>query len=461
MKHIAFLLALLLPFSISAASYSDIMNVAEEMSIEEKNAAISYESSLLSASLLDKEDEMGYSVSLRAEPFQYDDAISITALDASFIFPDEDTEISASIPFDVKYSGKGALLHPSLSLSHRFDWAHDDKRLSSLEAEYARFTAQENYDRAISSFRKNMISLMIALLENERDMKEAEETLSDLKKDFSDSVYLRTVTEGTVLYKELELLISRAEGSLSALKEEREYLEWRYTSYTGLEWDGVDDIPDAVFPSLEGESPSVKEAYYEMEIASEEYLVEKSRIKPLNLTLGGDVSSTVGIGELISSSAEENLKAGLSLALNTDEWNVEVSGGGSWDRNYSFTPSLSIGAVWSRNTEKDSDTVTLKRLMNDALSASNGYQKALIDDYDEKESLLSSILSWKRSYADAEDECAYRRAMLEYQEELYKRGLGTEEDLSDASLEAETAEYDLKIAKLNGLSLMLDALEYV
>ena len=80
MKHIAFLLALLLPFSISAASYSDIMNVAEEMSIEEKNAAISYESSLLSASLLDKEDEMGYSVSLRAEPFQYDDAISITAL---------------------------------------------------------------------------------------------------------------------------------------------------------------------------------------------------------------------------------------------------------------------------------------------------------------------------------------------------------------------------------------------
>ena len=83
MKHIAFLLALLLPFSISAASYSDIMNVAEEMSIEEKNAAISYESSLLSASLLDKEDEMGYSVSLRAEPFQYDDAISITALDAN------------------------------------------------------------------------------------------------------------------------------------------------------------------------------------------------------------------------------------------------------------------------------------------------------------------------------------------------------------------------------------------
>ena len=62
---------------------------------------------------------------------------------------------------------------------------------------------------------------------------------------------------------------------------------------------------------------------------------------------------------------------------------------------------------------------------------------------------------------DAEDECAYRRAMLEYQEELYKRGLGTEEDLSDASLEAEAAEYDLKIAKLNGLSLMLDALEYV
>ena len=30
-----------------------------------------------------------------------------------------------------------------------------------------------------------------------------------------------------------------------------------------------------------------------------------------------------------------------------------------------------------------------------------------------------------------------------------------------ASLEAEAAEYDLKIAKLNGLSLMLDALEYV
>ena len=51
--------------------------------------------------------------------------------------------------------------------------------------------------------------------------------------------------------------------------------------------------------------------------------------------------------------------------------------------------------------------------------------------------------------------------MLLYQEELYKRGLGTEEDLSDASLEAEAAEYDLKIAKLNGLSLMLDALEYV
>ena len=455
------ILLFFIAYTLSAASFDSIIESAESMSIDEENASISYESSLIAASLIDLDDKFGYSISMRAEPIDSEKGFSVSELGASVIFPDGDTEINASIPFSIGYGSREHNVSPSLSFSHTFDWTHDDKYLSSLEAEYARFSAFQTYDDEIRLFRKSIVSLLSSMLENERTRLEAENELNKLRKDFSDSLALRVITEDSVLYRERELLIERTAGQFEAAEDERAYLEALFTAYTGLAWDGVDDIPEPVFPSLDGESMALRDAYYRMEIADEEYLVGKSRIEPFSLTIGGNVSSSVSvIDDSVFRRADDYISASALLSLDTKEWSFDITGGGSWDERFSFTPELSIGVSWNRDTASDEDKAEVQRLLNAALTASNDYRKAFIDDYDEKTTLVASILSWRRSYDEAIAEHEYYEKMLGYQRELFSRGLGTEESLEDAALDEKLASLDIDILLLSGLSLMLDAEGY-
>ena len=137
-RRFLFTILLLIPFTLSGASYQEIISQARENSIDIANAELTYESGMLSVQWLEAADKAGYSASLRVSPYDYDDAVSVEELGASYISPDGNTELSVGMPFTVGYDGQGAMLGPEIALYHTFDWGMDDDELKRLEAGRAR-----------------------------------------------------------------------------------------------------------------------------------------------------------------------------------------------------------------------------------------------------------------------------------------------------------------------------------
>ena len=92
-RRFLFTILLLIPFTLSGASYQEIISQARKNSIDIANAELTYESGMLSVQRLEAADKAGYSASLRVSPYDYDDAVSVEALGASYISPDGNTEL--------------------------------------------------------------------------------------------------------------------------------------------------------------------------------------------------------------------------------------------------------------------------------------------------------------------------------------------------------------------------------
>ncbi len=463
-RRFLFTILLLIPFTLSGASYQEIISQARKNSIDIANAELTYESGMLSVQRLEAADKAGYSASLRVSPYDYDDAVSVEALGASYISPDGNTELSVGMPFTVGYDGQGAMLGPEIALYHTFDWGTDDEELKRLEAGRARLSTERVYNETLIAADRTVISLIISILNNERSMIETEEEIRNLKKDLSDELALETLSEDSIIFIEEKLAIARAENELAVLKREHRYLEERFLTLTGMEWEGITDIPSPVFPDISGVPSSLEEYYYDMEIAREEYNIAESENNPMYLRLGASADSSLYLGTGLMNdgvrSFNDSITAQGLIELTAGEWSLSASGGGTWTERNSFSPALSIGASWTRDTESELDDLELRTLLNDALIAANDYSDRKREFDEEREELIYSILSWQRSFSSNEGDIEYQKALSEYRKALYERGLGTEEELHDAKTSEELTLMERDILLLEGLQLALDAKEY-
>ena len=368
------------------------------------------------------------------------------------------------MPFTVGYDGQGAMLGPEIALYHTFDWGTDDEELKRLEAGRARLSTERVYNETLIAADRTVISLIISILNNERSMIETEEEIRNLKKDLSDELALETLSEDSIIFIEEKLAIARAENELAVLKREHRYLEERFLTLTGMEWEGITDIPSPVFPDISGVPSSLEEYYYDMEIAREEYNIAESENNPMYLRLGASADSSLYLGTGLMNdgvrSFNDSVTAQGLIELTAGEWSLSASGGGTWTERNSFSPALSIGASWTRDTESELDDLELRTLLNDALIAANDYSDRKREFDEEREELIYSILSWQRSFSSNEGDIEYQKALSEYRKALYERGLGTEEELHDAETSEELMLMERDILLLEGLQLALDAKEY-
>lgn len=463
-RRFLFTILLLIPFTLSGTSYQEIISQARKNSIDIANAELTYESGMLSVQRLEAADKAGYSASLRVSPYDYDDAVSVEELGASYISPDGNTELSVGMPFTVGYDGHGAMLGPEIALYHTFDWGTDDDELKRLEAGRARLSTERVYNETLIAADRTVISLIISILNNERSMIEAEEEIRNLKKDLSDDLALEALSEDSIIFIEEKLAIARAENELAVLRREHRYLEERFLTLTGMDWDGITDIPSPVFPDISGVPSSLEEYYYDMEIAKEEYNIAESENNPMYLRLGASADSSLYLGTGLMNdgvhSFNDSITAQGLIELTAGEWSLSASGGGTWTERNSFSPALSIGASWTRDTESELDDLELRTLLNDALIAANDYSDRKREFDEEREELIYSILSWQRSFSSNEGDIEYQKALSKYRKALYERGLGTEEELHDAETSEELTLMERDILLLEGLQLALNAKEY-
>ena len=221
-----FIVLLLSAQLLGAASYSDMIAAAENNGPDAAGARLAYEAGLISIAESELDDTADYSLAFSADPLsEIDDGIlRISELSFSAVLPDDDTTITASIPSGLRYDGRGAVLSPSASISHTFDWGHNDDRLRDLQTEALRLSVERQYGTDILSIRRSVISLISDLISNERELLSSQEELRDIDREINDSLKLGIITEGSIVYEELMLERKRAEDSIGIGKREKEEL---------------------------------------------------------------------------------------------------------------------------------------------------------------------------------------------------------------------------------------------
>ena len=224
-------------------------------------------------------------------------------------------------------------------------------------------------------------------------------------------------------------------------------------SLTGLTWDGVEDIPQPVFPDILSidTSSELEESDLYARIAEEEYLLELSQQNPKKLSVGATADSDRYLGEglNVNPSLEKNNIGVLGeIGWEGRNWNLGLSGGGAWDEDYSFTPVLTISGTWHSDSSSESDELTLRSLQNTATLRRGEYLDLRRSFEEESLDFWNRILSWERSSAELDAKMDYQTALLEYTKVRYERGLIPDEDLHDAEFELELLKIDRSVLLL-------------
>ena len=462
MLSVVLLLLLLLSGPLYAADYGSIIESALSESPEARSAELSYQAGLLSIAEAELDDEYDLAFSASVSPLEDDMRIlGVEDLSFSMTLPDDDTTITASLPFGVRYDAEGATLRPGASISHTFDWGRDSDILEDLQLQALRLSVESDYASDIISVRRSVISLMIELLSNERGIMEAEESLRDAEKELADGLSLGIITENSIPYMEMELSVRRYEDSLRILEEEKAELEMRFSSLVGEEWSGVESIPSPVFPDLDSAvSSSLLAADIQAAIAGEEVLLEESSQSPRKLIAGADVSASADIHKGIYSDHDGSLAEIASLTgrlgWEGDSWSLMASGGGSFSSDHSFTPALTLTGSWKSGSTR-SDELTLRSLRNTALIRENEARDARRTFNEERSAVSRRVLSWEREKAEMEAQLGYERALADMAVLKHERGMISEEDLHDSLFSLSLLEMDAIILSLEGLELQAEA----
>ena len=454
---------MLFMFSLSAvlhaAAFEDIAANAEAVSYQAEKAELRYESGLIALEQSGLDDRTDYSVSFRLDPVDGDgEVINVSDLTFSVTLPDDDTTFSASVPFAVRYDAEGALISPSLSARHVFDWGRDDETLKELQTESSRLSVNREYSSDMLSLRLSVIDSISAILSNEKSIREEEETLRDLQRILSSDLELGNITKDSLLYQESMLGVKRSEDRLGILQDEREELLKRFSSLCGLPWDGVTDIPFPSFPDIMAAETSseLEEADIYARIAEEEYLLELSRQNPERLSVGisADSYKYLGRGLAINPLNENDSVSVLGeLGWESRSWDLSLSGGVILDDDYSASPVLSVSGTWHSDAASESDALTLRSLQNTAEMRRGEYLDMRRSFEETGRELWNRIISWRRNFAEVEAEIEYQTALLDNARLRYERGLIPEEDLHDASFELDNLMIDRSVLLLEGLSL--------
>ena len=114
-----FLLLLLSASSLFSASFDEVVSLALTASPDAEAAELNHEAMLLDIMEAELDDVYDFSIETGISPLSDGmDSIDVQSLSFSMISPDDNTSLTASVPFSIYYDGSGGDVFPSFSVSH-------------------------------------------------------------------------------------------------------------------------------------------------------------------------------------------------------------------------------------------------------------------------------------------------------------------------------------------------------
>ena len=436
--------------ALPAASFSDIISGAKNVSPTYQNILITYENSLISIRNQEAEDKIGITVNGSVNPLldKGDEKGINASSDVSLTLPgDGKTSITAGLNGTTYYDGSSQSITPSIGASHTFDFTgYSSSDASDISLAQNKYSTELTRKSAELNFEKSVISTISTVLSYEKNLGKAKRTLENQKTLMEKMDTLGTYSTSSPTYISAKNTLTQAEASYSAALTQYENAKANFTDLTGLEWTGVEDLPDPVLDlkTYQGGNTSVLLKSLSVSASEEEYKAKKASLEPSSLYLSGSLSGTI--------SSSSSLTLGGTVKYTGPSWSVTATPRVTINENKT-TPSLTISGSWSK---VGSSSDTLLSYENKVKSAENDYVSALSSYSEEAQSLSLRILNWESGMDSARNTLEYQKMLLENEKLMFSLGLSTKTDVEKAELEVLSAEYDLKTKTLEGLSLERD-----
>lgn len=460
----ALILALVVAIPLTAIPLDALVSDAMAKSKRMQDLELSKQNALLTLGL--SRAKTGVSVSVDSGTFgasyDIDDQeynFSNNGLGATFVLPNDGKTSISITAGKVSYStvSKDYSVNPSVSANHTITYGLTTDRRKDLLNEQTRLLAEATYYSGQLNFRTQLYTYIGNILSNEQSLAKAEKELADLKKSVEQNLALKLLREGSLVHQAQIQQIRLKESTIESLKATGELLKKQYQAFSGLVWQGVDEIPGPTldFAADAEANSTVKQKKLAWDIAKEDLELKKAEFTNKNLVLGGtlgysDSQSSTNLGVILGS----DVSAGVSATLASKNFKVSGGVGAIYDiKNNNTQPYVSIGGSWNNNPTTEGDVLTLQKLQNEVSIAELAYNVALDDYQQQASSLSSSIANWQMQYELLKLSMQYNRDALAQQKTLFEKGLATKESVDDAQFAVDQDAYTLKTTLLEGLKL--------
>ena len=448
--------------SLFAVSLDDIINGAKELSPTYQNVILSYENSLINIRSLERKDKVGVSVSASVNPLYEENSLQggsvetkkgiNTSSTATITLPnDGKTTISGEVGVKTLYDGSSTTTSLSLDASHTFDFTgYSSSTTDDLTLATTKYSTELSKATSELNFEKSVINTVSVILSYEKNIKKAQKSVDDQKSIVEKMETLGTYSKSSTTYINAVNVLNQLQSSLDSAQKQYENALKSFEKVSGMEWTGLDDIPEPVLDLkiYDNGNTSVLISSLKAEAAVENYKAEVAKLNPMNLSVSGKVNGT------ISDSSSTSIST--SLSYTGDNWSISATPGLSITKDKTV-PSLTISGRWSNGgTMNTNDEDALSASSNKMVSAENDYRDAFSSYFDEAQSLSLRILSWEAEYSNAKASLDYAKMMYENEKVMLEYGFSTEKDVRSAELSVISAEYDLNMTMLEGLSLERD-----
>ena len=439
--------------TLCAAPYSDILSGAKANSITLKNAEISYRNALISVDKNSLEDEVQITVSGSAK---VSPSLSVSPSVKVVLPNDGSTTIEAAVPVTLDYSDASLYsASPSVTVKHLFDLTgYDKKAITDLSNSKSLLGSEQTYQNAVISFETTVLNSIKSLLAAEKNLATQKYTLAENEKSLNDRVALGQITEGSVTWQQLSNQIAISRNTIASLERQIENAKAQYKTLTGMEWDGVTDLPepDLSFTVLPTGNTSVIMKQIDAEIAKANLDAKNVQLNPQAVSVSGSLSS-VNSNNVLKTTNSIDMNAGATYSQSN--WSVGSSVGFSYNaRDNKFdTPSLTISGNWQNKNTTKKDELELQSLSNMVIAAENSAQDELTSYIQSARTLELDIMQYEYTKIQTASNSDYLKAGLENVKALYEAGLATDAELKKAEFNVKMDEYDTMSVIIDGLLL--------
>lgn len=435
--------------SVFGASLEEYLEQAELSSEQVQRYEMNRQSSLLTLSKADAEDGIQWTWDFGTT--KYATTISSSASPSpafsanpgfSVSFPETEGGLNWTLGLETALGSSGAstngTISPMAQVMKSFDlgYVYD---VDELKKASQLLQIETTYQTNMLSFQVSFLNTLKGIMAQQLAVEKAQRSLDKSIAALDKALLLRTVSEGTPNYIDLNNVI---EGQRIALQTATDKLDMQIAGFErkyGVAYaePEISEIELAPVESDPDGNSTVKLKWQALQLAQE--ALKNKTETTRTLSASASLKGALGIG----SSAVSKAGAGAGADFtSSDGWTASAGVDLEWNfAESSLTPTLTLSGKYTPSNKTDAEAIELQELEYDVLEAKMDWEDALSSYLEDIVDMQSSIRALQAQISADKSGLEYYQKLVETAQTKLELGLSSQSDVDDALFSEKEARY--------------------